>query len=70
MEGIMEKLLFVCLGNICRSPAAEGVMKHVVEREGREADFVIDSRVKKYALGRRRFAGIDVRHNSNVASFF
>ena len=39
----MEKLLFVCLGNICRSPAAEGVMKHVVEREGREANFVIDS---------------------------
>ncbi len=28
------RLLFVCLGNICRSPAAEGVMRHLVEREG------------------------------------
>lgn len=37
------KLCFICLGNICRSPAAEGVMKHIVEREGRTADFEIDS---------------------------
>ena len=36
-------LLFICLGNICRSPAAEGVMKYIVDREGREAEFVIDS---------------------------
>lgn len=28
------RLLFVCLGNICRSPAAEGVMRALVEREG------------------------------------
>ena len=28
------KILFVCLGNICRSPAAEGVMKAVVESAG------------------------------------
>lgn len=28
------RLLFVCLGNICRSPAAEGVMRHILEREG------------------------------------
>ena len=28
------RLLFVCLGNICRSPAAEGVMRTLVEREG------------------------------------
>ena len=41
--GVGLSLLFICLGNICRSPAAEGVMKHIVEREGREADFVIDS---------------------------
>lgn len=42
-QGVGYSLLFICLGNICRSPAAEGVMKHIVEREGREADFVIDS---------------------------
>ncbi len=28
------RLLFVCLGNICRSPTAEGVMRHLLEREG------------------------------------
>lgn len=28
------KILFVCLGNICRSPAAEGVMKKIVEEAG------------------------------------
>ncbi len=28
------RLLFVCLGNICRSPAAEGVMRALVEAEG------------------------------------
>lgn len=28
------KVLFVCLGNICRSPTAEGVFRHLVEAEG------------------------------------
>lgn len=37
------KILFVCLGNICRSPAAEGVMKAIVESEGSESRFEIDS---------------------------
>lgn len=37
------KLLFVCLGNICRSPAAEGVMKHLVERAGLSDSIYIDS---------------------------
>ena len=37
------KLLFVCMGNICRSPAAEAVMKHVVDREGLGDRIHIDS---------------------------
>lgn len=37
------RILFVCLGNICRSPAAEGVMRAIVEREGEENRFEIDS---------------------------
>jgi protein-tyrosine phosphatase len=28
------RLLFVCLGNICRSPTAEGVMRHLVREQG------------------------------------
>ncbi|WP_291530019.1 low molecular weight protein-tyrosine-phosphatase [Bacteroides sp. UBA939] len=39
----MKKILFVCLGNICRSPSAEGIMKHLVKEAGREHEFVIDS---------------------------
>lgn len=37
------KILFVCLGNICRSPAAEGVMKAVVDEHDDSARFEIDS---------------------------
>ena len=37
------KLLFVCLGNICRSPAAEGVMRRLVTERGLDNNFVIDS---------------------------
>jgi protein-tyrosine phosphatase len=38
-----RRLLFVCLGNICRSPAAEGVFLHLIEREGVADQFVVDS---------------------------
>ena len=37
------KILFVCLGNICRSACAEAVMKQVVAERGLAADFEIDS---------------------------
>jgi protein-tyrosine phosphatase len=36
-------LLFVCMGNICRSPTAEAVMRDLVAREGLEDRIVIDS---------------------------
>jgi protein-tyrosine phosphatase len=37
------RLLFVCLGNICRSPTAEGVMRHLVAEAGLEDEISIDS---------------------------
>ena len=38
-----HRLLFVCLGNICRSPAAEGVFLHQLKSQGLEEQFVVDS---------------------------
>jgi low molecular weight protein-tyrosine phosphatase len=37
------RLLFVCLGNICRSPTAEGVMRALVRDAGLEDEIEIDS---------------------------
>ena len=39
----MTRILFVCHGNICRSPMAEFVMKDMVARAGRQAEFYIES---------------------------
>ena len=39
----MKKILFVCHGNICRSPMAEYVMKDLVEKAGLAAQFHIES---------------------------
>jgi len=38
-----HSILFVCLGNICRSPLAEGVFRHHVSRSQESEDFEIDS---------------------------
>lgn len=38
-----QKVLFVCLGNICRSPAAQGIMEDMVKAGGLEDRFEIDS---------------------------
>ena len=39
----MIKIMFVCHGNICRSPMAEFVLKDMVKKAGRENEFVIAS---------------------------
>ena len=40
---VMKKISFVCHGNICRSPMAEYVMKHLVKEAGLEGEFEITS---------------------------
>lgn len=37
------KVLFVCLGNICRSPAAHGIFEHIVKENGMQDNIEIDS---------------------------
>lgn len=44
----MKKILFVCLGNICRSPMAEFVFKDLVKKNGMEDEFIIDSAATSY----------------------
>lgn len=44
----MIKILFICHGNICRSPMAEMYFKYLVKQAGRENDFYIDSAATDY----------------------
>lgn len=39
----MKQILFVCLGNICRSPAGEGILKKIIDDRGLSDRFLIDS---------------------------
>jgi len=38
-----KRILFVCMGNICRSPAAEGIAKKLIEKSGLDGTIEIDS---------------------------
>jgi len=39
----VRRVLFVCLGNICRSPTAEGMFRHLLEQEAPELQIEVDS---------------------------
>ncbi len=39
----MVRVLFVCMGNICRSPLAQGIFENVLRREGLEDEVFVDS---------------------------
>lgn len=42
-EVLLVSVLFVCAGNICRSPVAQGVLEELVRSEGLEAEIFVDS---------------------------
>lgn len=60
-----QKLLFVCLGNICRSPSAEGIMNHLLQQEQLTHAFKCDSAgTSSYHIGAapdRRMAAAGLR---------
>lgn len=70
------RVLFVCLGNICRSPMAEGVFRHLVEQAGLSGRIVADSAgTGAWHVGERphhgtrrvlRQRGIDYSHVARV----
>ena len=71
----MTKILFVCHGNICRSPMAEYVMKDLVRQLGREDEFVIASAATSreelgnpvYPPARRKLAEHGIRCDGHAA---
>ena len=62
----VRRVLFICLGNICRSPAADGIMHHLVEERGLSEEFYIDSAgIGSWHVGQlpdRRMRQCGVRH--------
>lgn len=74
----MKKILFICHGNICRSPMAEFVMKDLVEKAGISAQFEIASAATSteeignpvYPSARRKLAGRRAcQHCQNAAGW-
>ena len=62
----IHKILFVCLGNICRSPAAQGVFQSIVDSRGRADEFLVDSAGTMRAAASRR--GYDLTHRARPVS--
>ena len=71
----MVKILFVCHGNICRSPMAEFVMKDLVKKAGREKEFCIASAAVSreeignpvYSPARRELSSHGIRCDGHAA---
>ena len=71
----MIKVLFICHGNICRSPMGEFVLKDMVEKQGRSGEFEIASRAVSreeignpvYPLARKEMKKHGVKCDGHVA---
>jgi protein-tyrosine phosphatase len=63
---VVIKVLFVCLGNICRSPSAENIMNHLIQQRQLADQVVCDSAgTSSYHIGSppdRRMAAAALRH--------
>lgn len=57
----MIKVLFVCLGNICRSPMAQFVLQQMIDERGFSAQFEIDSAGTNYDCDERNFMHYSAR---------
>lgn len=71
----MKKILFVCHGNICRSPMAEYIMKHLIQEAGKEKEYEIASAATSteeignpvYPPARRKLAEHGIRCDGHAA---
>ena len=62
------KVLFVCLGNICRSPAAHGIFEHIVRENGMQDVIEVDS-AGTYGGHRGELPGKRMRHAALYRGF-
>ncbi len=64
----MTKVLMVCLGNICRSPVAEGVLRHVANKKGLKiivdsagtANYHVGESTDKRSIANAKKNGVDI----------
>ena len=73
-----KKILFVCLGNICRSPTSEVILRHLVKEKGEDEKWEIDSagtgdwhvgkRPDKRTLQTLKKHGISTEHRARVVT--
>lgn len=64
----MKKIMFVCTGNICRSPLAEGVLRHLA-LENRPDIIISSSGIESYHAGEKpdiRILKLTKKHNINM----
>lgn len=72
----MIKVMFVCLGNICRSPMAEFVLKDMVKKLGKENEFLIKSSATSFeelgsdvhygTVRKLNSVGVPVEHRESI----
>lgn len=67
---MMIKVVFVCLGNICRSPMAEAIFRHKVKEAGLDGKILVESRgTSDWHIGKRPHEGtLDILDKYKISS--